>query len=113
MMNFITENLVTIIIVAVFLAVVAVLFFAFGGKYRSAAKKILRHLVYDAEERYGGGTGEIKYSYVTGLLFEKLPALKYFCSEKGLSEMIEDAVAALKKKLEDGDYIIAGKEDGT
>lgn len=113
MMNFITENLVAIIIVAVFLAVIAFLFFAFGGKYRKAAKQLLRHLVYDAEERYGGGTGEVKYSYVTALLFEKLPALKYFCSEKALSEMIEDAVAALKKKLEDGDYVIAGKEDGT
>ncbi len=113
MMNIITENLVTIIIVALFLAVIAVLFFAFGGKYRTAAKQILRHLVYDAEERYGGGTGEVKYSYVTGLLFEKLPALKYFCSEKALSKLIEDAVANLKEKLADGEYTIEKGKGGT
>ena len=64
------------------------------------AKAILLHLVAEAEARWGGGTGEIKFSEVSARLYEKLPmAARYVLSEKAIAALIEHAVEQLKGVL--------------
>jgi hypothetical protein len=102
MENFVNEHIGSIIVAVVFLIVVAVLYFAAKGKYRKVAKQIMLSLVVTAEERFGDGTGKIKFSYVVDRLYEKLPVIvQIVFSEKEIENMIEDAVAKMKEFLAD------------
>lgn len=102
MENFLTEHLASIVFLAVVLAVAAILFFAAKGKYRKIAKRILLSLVVAAEKQFGGGTGEIKFSYVAEKLHEKLPfVVQILFTEKDIANMIEDAVDEMKRFLAD------------
>lgn len=102
MVEFVNENIGSIIVAVVFLLIVAVLYFAAKGKYRKVAKQIMLSLVVAAEEKYGSGTGKIKFSYVVDRLYEKLPVIvQVVFSEKDIENMIEDAVAKMKEFLED------------
>lgn len=63
-------------------------------------KTILLHLVTEAEEKWGGGTGEIKFSAVAEALYDKLPsAARFLLSGKTIASLIESAVERMKQYL--------------
>ncbi|MBQ7308546.1 MAG: hypothetical protein IJW87_00055 [Clostridia bacterium] len=85
-------------IIAIVLIVGAIVLYRFGCV--KEAKMILLHLVSEAEERWGGGTGEIKFSEVACRLYEILPqAARYVLSTKTIASLIENAVAQMKAIL--------------
>lgn len=114
MENFITEHLGSIIVVLVLLALAVVLFFIAKGRYRHVAKQLLLSLVVAAEQKFGGGTGEIKFSYVAEKLYEKMPAIiQLLFSANDIAKMIEEAVTKMKEWLEENPEAactIIGKE---
>ncbi len=92
-----TDFIIWAVIVGV-LAIVTALCYRFGCL--NQAKAILLHLVVEAEERWGGGTGAIKFSEVAERLYEKLPnAAKILLSEKTIAALIENAVVQMKNIL--------------
>ena len=92
-----TEFWLWAIIITV-LVVAAIVLYRFGCV--NEAKLILLHLVSEAEARWGGGTGEIKFSEVASRLYEKLPqAARYVLSTKTIASLIENAVAQMKTIL--------------
>ena len=85
-------------VIAIVLIVGAIVLYRFGCV--KEAKMILLHLVSEAEERWGGGTGEIKFSEVACRLYEILPqAARYVLSTKTIASLIENAVAQMKAIL--------------
>ena len=85
-------------IIAIVLIVGAIVLYRFGCV--KEAKMILLHLVSEAEERWGGGTGEIKFSEVACRLYEILPqAARYVLSTKTIASLIENAVEQMKAIL--------------
>lgn len=96
MIEFFKQNL-PVIITAVVAVIGAVVLAKLG--YEKQAKAIALFLVARAEQEWGGGTGEIKFAAVAEALFEKIPAAKFFLSEKTVSVIIENAVDKLKKYL--------------
>lgn len=115
MENFLTEHFASIVFLAIVLVVAVILFFATKGKYRKIAKRILLSLVVAAEEKFGGGTGEIKFSYVAEKLHEKLPFIvQILFTEKDIAKMIEDAVDEMKRFLTDNPEAIPAltRKDG-
>lgn len=90
-----------IILSVVFLAALAVgiaLLYRFGCVRQ--AKTILLHRVTEAEEKWGGGTGEIKFSAVAEALYDKLPsAARFLLSGKTIASLIESAVERMKQYL--------------
>ena len=116
MVEFITENLGSIIFILAVLAAVIVLSFVAKGKYRKVAKRILLSLVVAAEQQFGGKTGEVKFSYVAEKLHEKLPFIvQILFTEKDIANMIEEAVDKMKQYLADNpeasDMIIGCRYD--
>ncbi len=66
------------------------------------AKAILLALVTEAEARFGGGMGAVKYSAVAAALYAKLPAAaKFLLREKTVAALIEAAVEKMKRCLSD------------
>lgn len=58
-------------------------------------------LVEEAEERYGAGTGKLKFSYVLEKVYYKIPAaIRIFVSYGMLEDMIEKAVAEIQEYWE-------------
>ncbi len=97
MLEFLSEYAPVIIAVAVLAALVIILA---KKDMEREAKAIVLSLVAAAEQRFGGGTGEIKYSAVAAALYERLPsAARILLDEKTISYLIEDAVKKLKKYL--------------
>lgn len=85
-------------IIAIVLIVGAVVLYRLGCV--KEAKMILLHLVSEAEERWGGGTGEIKFSEVACRLYEILPqAARCVLSTKTIASLIENAVEQMKAIL--------------
>lgn len=97
MLGFLSEYWLLILVCAIFIAAVVIL--ARKG-YKKEARAIALSLVAAAEERYGSGTGEIKYSAVAAALYSRLPAAaRILLDEKTISSIIEEAVKKLKKYL--------------
>ena len=85
-------------VIVIVLIVGAIVLYRFGCV--KEAKMILLHLVSEAEERWGGGTGEIKFSEVACRLYEILPqAARYVLSTKTIASLIENAVEQMKAIL--------------
>jgi hypothetical protein len=64
--------------------------------------KMMLGLVAEAEEKFGNGTGTIKYSYVVSQIYGRAPPfLKMFLTEKMIDTLIETAVNELQAKLEE------------
>lgn len=58
-------------------------------------------LVNKAEEKFGAGTGEIKYEWVLSHLYPVLPpVLKFFITENEIDDAIENAVDMMQEFLE-------------
>jgi hypothetical protein len=90
------------VIVGLVLAVILVLFLIYlvYTKRVEVAKKIVLALVLEAEKTFGSQTGDIKYAYVIGIVYPKLPTIvKLFLKEKQLDNWIEDSVVRLKTEL--------------
>lgn len=97
MTEFIKEYYPEIVSAALFIAA-AVIFYR--KDLLGRAKAIALSLVAAAEEKWGSGTGEIKYAEVVMTMYEKLPGVaKVILSPAALSKIIEDAVAKLKEIL--------------
>lgn len=114
MKEWIMNNLTNIITAALFVALVVVLWFAWRGKYRDKAKQMLLSLVIAAEEKFGGGTGELKFAYVAERLYEVMPGIfQVFFTAEDIAGWIEEAVVKMKEYLSANDKaaaLIGGKE---
>lgn len=96
------KTLVEVIVIVAILVIAAILYFAVKGKYRKVAKRILLSLVVAAEEKFGGGTGEVKFAYVADKLHERMPVVvQLIFTEKDVANMIEEAVDKMKQLLTD------------
>lgn len=107
-MDFLREHLASIVFL-VLTAAALLLLIRFG--YVKKAKAILLCLVTEAEQKWGGGLGQVKFSAVAEMLYTKLPAAaKWLLSEKTIAALIERAVEMMKTCLaEEGEP--ADKED--
>ncbi len=106
MIEFITSNWQSIIVILAFILLVVVL--AIRGK-KQIIYKMLYALVHEAEDRYGSGTGSLKYAEVMTKIYSMLPPIiKFFITYETLDGWIEKQVAILKKELEEK----AGIKDG-
>lgn len=113
MKEFIMNHLASLITAVLFVVLVVVLWFVGKGKYRGKAKQMLLSLVIAAEEKFGGGTGELKFAYVAERLYEVMPGIfQVFFSTEDIAGWIEDAVVKMKEYLAENDKaaaLIAGK----
>jgi len=108
--DYLTDIILSVIFLTVF-AVGIVLLYRFGCVRQ--AKTILLHLVTEAEKKWGGGTGEIKFSAVAEALYEKLPsAARFLLSGKTIASLIESAVEKMKQYLSQENGTEKGKESG-
>lgn len=108
MKEFIMNNLSNIITAVLFVALIIVLWFAWRGKYRDKAKQMLLSLVIAAEEKYGGGTGELKFAYVAERLYEVMPGIfQVFFAAEDIAGWIEDAVTKMKEYLSENENVAA------
>ncbi|NLM49443.1 MAG: hypothetical protein GX196_00645 [Clostridiaceae bacterium] len=97
MLEFIMANWISILIVAVIVAIIIILL-RLG--YTPIIKEMLFYLVVKAEQELGGGVGELKYSTVVYWVYERLPAIaKIIITPKFLDKLIEEAVQRMKKYL--------------
>lgn len=115
MKEFILSHLGSIIMAIVFVVLVLVLWFAWRGKYRDKAKQMLLSLVIAAEEKFGGGTGELKFAYVAERLYEVMPGIfQVFFTAEDIAGWIEEAVTKMKEYLSENEkaaaYVVSGKE---
>lgn len=95
--DFVAQHWSSILIVLLF--IVALIIMVKKG-YTKYAKQICFYLVCEAEAKFGGGTGTLKYAAVTSWLYDKLPAVcKFFFTEKQIDKLIEDAVSLMKDWL--------------
>lgn len=95
-----SQTVWTIACVLVFCLVCVGLVFCLRNGLSDRARRILLGLVAEAENMFGAGTGEIKFSAVCARLYAAMPSiLQFLFSEKTVASWIEDAVAALKTCL--------------
>ncbi len=72
----------------------------FKGK-KEESKKIILSLVIEAEQKFGAGTGALKFAFVIGFVYPKLPKIvRLFITENALDSMIESALTLLKTELQ-------------
>lgn len=73
----------------------------FKNKKSEALFTIVKKLVDEAEEKFGSGTGELKYNYVVKKVYAIMPGyVRLFVSEKLLDIWIEKAVDELQELLQ-------------
>jgi len=84
----------------IFMSILVICFLLFKGK-KEESKKIILALIIEAELKFGAGTGSIKYAYVLGFIYPKLPLMvRLFINEDTLDDWIEAGVKLLKIKLQ-------------
>ena len=77
-------------------------FIALKNGYKQNVALACLLLVNKAEEKFGAGTGEIKYQFVEEHLYKMLPSIvKFFFSADEIDNAIEKAVDELQDFLED------------
>ena len=104
MKEFIMNNLSNIITAVLFVGLIVALWFAWRGKYRDKAKQMLLSLVISAEEKFGGGTGELKFAYVAERLYAVMPGIfQVFFTAEDIAGWIEEAVSKMKDYLPEND----------
>lgn len=98
------ETILTLVCALVFCGVCAGLILLRRRGLSARAREILLGLVAEAEAFFGAGTGEIKFSSVLGKLYAALPkTVQLLFSQKTVASWIEDAVAAFKAGLRNGE----------
>lgn len=95
MIDFIAQHWLSILIVLVFIATIVILM-ARGKK--EIVYKMLHFLVTEAEQRFGNGTGFIKFAYVLEQIYEKLPlVIRLFITYDTMEQWIENALVEAKE----------------
>ena len=95
MIDFITTHWASILVILAFIAVIVVL--ALRGK-KQIIYRMLYALVTEAEEKYGSGTGSIKFAEVMTKIYGKLPVIiKVFITYDKLTDWIEKALTEAKE----------------
>ena len=108
MKEWILQHLASITLAVIFIVVILVLWFAWRGKYRDKAKQMLLSLVIAAEEKFGGGTGELKFAYVAERIYEIMPGIfQVFFKAEDIAGWIEDAVTKMKEYLSENEKAAA------
>lgn len=93
--QFLTANWDSVLVVLAFLVLVVVLIKRGETK---VLKKILFNLVTQAEKQFGSGTGELKFAAVADWIYQRIPAvLKLLFTEKDIATMIEAVLEEAKK----------------
>lgn len=114
MKEFLANNIANIIAALACVGVIILLWVGFKGRYRAKAKQMLLSLVMAAERQFGGGTGELKFAYVSQKLFEIMPGIfQVFFTVEDIAGWIEEAVAKMKEYLAlnpDAAALVAGEE---
>ena len=86
------------IIICIVCIVALLILFAVKGEVKTI-EEILFKLVTEAEKQYGQGTGALKKAAVIEWIYGKLPPLlRGLISTNRLSDMVENALSAAKKK---------------
>lgn len=115
MKEFLMNNWMNILSAIAFVGILVLLWVGFKGRYRAKAKQMLLSLVTAAEKEFGGGTGELKFAYVSQRLFEIMPGIfQVFFTVEDISGWIEEAVAKMKEYLalnKEAAAVVAGKEN--
>lgn len=102
LLSFITANWLPIIVVIVAILLVGLLVILWRNGYKKQVAQILFYLVTQAEQQFGGGTGELKFAAVSTWIYERLPwYIKLFFTTKQIDMMIEEAVTAMKGYLDE------------
>lgn len=92
---------------AILLLMVLIALYAVKIGQKAKVYKIVYALVARAEQKFGVKTGGIKYGYVIGKFYSFLPLIiRLAFSEKDVSEMIDMAVAELKRELTVGAFTL-------
>ena len=95
MIDFIATHWASILVVLAVIAVIVIL--ALKGK-KQIIYKMLYILIDEAEELFGSKTGKVKFSYVLGAIYDKLPAIiKVFVTYSTIETWIENALADMKE----------------
>lgn len=98
-LGFLAANWASVLVVIVF---IVGCFIALKNGYKQNVALACLLLVNKAEEKFGAGTGEIKYQFVEEHLYEMLPSIvKFFFSADEIDNAIEKAVDELQDFLED------------
>ena len=106
-LNFIIVNWDLILLIAA--AVVAIIFAIFKGN-KPVVMRMLYHLVTEAEQAYGSGTGALKLAAVIDAIYPKLPlVIKLFITDDMLVKWVETALAKAKEAWKES---IASDENG-
>ena len=102
------EIVITIIIIALFVALVAALI---AKRRWDLLTPVLFGLVTDAEREYGGGTGTLKLAKVIEWVLPYIPALvRPFVTEKKLADMIGFALDKAKIRWSSNPRLIGDGE---
>ena len=92
------------IVAGIVIVLAVVLFVLLRSKYANQVYQMLAYLVAKAEQEFGSGTGELKYSAVSAWVYERLPAMaKLILSQNLIDELIEEAVDWLQSWLEENE----------
>ncbi len=95
-LNFVLSNWDSIIIVALFVALIV---FLIARKQYAILDKIVFALVTEAEKQYGGGTGAVKLAAVIDWVYPKIPAIiRLFITAAQLTAIIERVLAEAQDK---------------
>ena len=85
-----------LLVIAVIIAVIVMV----RQGYIKQVKQGLLYLVTKAEQEFGGGTGDLKYSAVSDWIYGKLPTIaRLFLSAETIDNLIETAVEEMKDYL--------------
>lgn len=86
--------------ILIVLVVVALIVFLLYKKRIPEAKRIILALIVDAENALGANTGGLKYIYVIGFVYPRLPlVVRMLVTEAKLDKWIEQGVTKLKEEL--------------
>lgn len=118
-MDFIIENLGTIITIAVTVAaavVALVRFFKSGTeKQLTKVREWLLYAVSLAEKELGGGTGKLKLRYVYDMFVVKFPWLAKIISFDRFSTIVDESLEEMNKLLATNDavanYVVGVEEE--
>ena len=93
--------------VVVLLVLVAACYLIYIGKL-SLVKKIVYSVVIEADKKFGEEQDDIKYAYIVGAVYPRLPIIaRQFITKKYLGELIQEGMDELKKFFEENPEQVA------
>lgn len=97
MIDYLMSNIDSVVMLIVM--ILLILFLFLKGRKKLVAQIIL-YLVEIAEEKFGSGTGAIKYDYVVEKLYNIVPVvIKIFLTKKEINYLIDKSINQLKLYL--------------